>query len=83
MSTALSEVPLLRNRLTVCPSGEDSYLKDTISLRSPDNPVKADKCDEVTSDKSGSSKFTKIDRFLHQVKQSRTDTATYTISYLQ
>lgn len=45
MSTALSEVPLLRNRLTVCPSGEDSYLKDTTSLRSPDNPVKADKCD--------------------------------------
>ncbi|OIT08962.1 dna mismatch repair protein pms1, partial [Nicotiana attenuata] len=74
MSTALSEVPLLRNRLTVCPSGEDNYLKNTISLRSPDNPVKADKCDEVTSDKSGSSKFTKIDRFLHQVKQSRTDT---------
>ncbi|XP_070011979.1 DNA mismatch repair protein PMS1-like isoform X2 [Nicotiana sylvestris] len=74
MSTALSEVPLLRNRLTLCPSGEDNYLKDTTSLRSPDNPVKADKCDEVTSDKSGSSKFTKIDRFLHQVKQSRTDT---------
>nr|XP_016500315.1 PREDICTED: DNA mismatch repair protein PMS1-like [Nicotiana tabacum] len=74
MGTALSEVPLLRNRSTVCPSGEDNYLKDTTSLRSPDNPVKADKCDELTSDKSGSSKFTKIDRFLHQVKQSRTDT---------
>nr|XP_016464724.1 PREDICTED: DNA mismatch repair protein PMS1-like isoform X2 [Nicotiana tabacum] len=74
MSTALSEVPLLRNRLTVCPSGEDNSLKDTTSLKSPDNPVKADNCDEVTCDKSGSSKFTKIDRFLHQMKQSRTDT---------
>ncbi|XP_055813412.1 DNA mismatch repair protein PMS1 isoform X2 [Solanum dulcamara] len=71
MSTTLSEVPLLRNGSTVHPSGEDNSLKDTASLRSPDNPVKADKCDEVTINESGSSKFSKIDRFLHQMKHSR------------
>ncbi|XP_060178720.1 DNA mismatch repair protein PMS1 isoform X1 [Lycium barbarum] len=71
MSTTLSEVPLLRNGLTVCPSGEDNSLKDTTSLRSLDNPVKADKCDEVTIKESGSSKFSKIDNFLHQMKHSR------------
>ncbi|KAJ8547431.1 hypothetical protein K7X08_011017 [Anisodus acutangulus] len=74
MSTTLSEVPLLRNGLTVCPSGEYNSLKDTTSLRSPDNPVKADKCDEATINESGSSKFSKIDRFLHQMKHSRMST---------
>lgn len=71
MSTTLSEVPLLRNGLTVYPSREDNSLKETESLRSPDNPVKADKCDEVTINESGSSKFSKIDRFLHQMKHTR------------
>lgn len=74
MSTTLSEVPLLRNGLTVYPSGEDNTLKDTTSLRSPDNPVKADKCDKVTVNESGSSKFSKIGRFLHQMKHSRIGT---------
>lgn len=71
MSTTLSEVPILRNGSTVHPSEEDHTLKNTASLRSPDNPVKADKCDEVTISESGSSKISKIDRFLHQMKHSR------------
>lgn len=74
LSTTLSEVPLLRNGLSVYPSGEDNSLKDTTSLRSPDNPVKADKCDDMTINESGSSKFSKIDRFLHQMKHSRIGT---------
>ncbi|CAN4091434.1 unnamed protein product [Withania somnifera] len=71
MSSTLSEVPLLRNGLFVYPLGEDNPLEDTTSLRSPDNPVKADKCDEVTITEFGSSKFSKTDRFLHQMKHSR------------
>ncbi|CAN4093078.1 unnamed protein product [Withania somnifera] len=71
MSTTLSEVPLLRNELSVYSSGEDNSLEDTTSLRSSDNPAKADKCDEVTTNESESSKFSKIDRFLHQMKHSR------------
>ncbi|PHU21995.1 DNA mismatch repair protein PMS1 [Capsicum chinense] len=74
MSTTLSEVSLLRNGLSVYPSGEDNSLKDTTSVRSPDNPVKDDKCDGVTINESGSSKFSKIDKFLHQMKHSRIST---------
>ncbi|KAL3328737.1 hypothetical protein AABB24_036053 [Solanum stoloniferum] len=71
LSTTLSEVPILRNGSTVHPSGEDNTLKNIASLRSSDNPVKADKCDEVTINDFGSSEISKIDRFLHQMKHSR------------